>query len=108
MYKELFLERWKLLEKENNLNLEKEDGEVTSTAFLKEDVFDKFFISPELLVGYYEWRESGNLNGKIEDAFDLFMEEYDGWTNEAKNMASQAKEIFEENVKTYNQEIGDY
>lgn len=55
-YQKLFLQRWKELE--NEIELEKEDGE---TSFLEKDIFFKFFTSPELLVGYYVWRESGNL-----------------------------------------------
>ena len=41
MYKQSFLDRWKELE--NELILEREDGETT---FLEEEVFHKFFISP--------------------------------------------------------------
>ena len=63
-YQKLFLQRWKELE--NEIELEKEDGE---TSFLEKDIFFKFFTSPELLVGYYVWRESGNL----EYAYELFM-----------------------------------
>lgn len=64
-YQKLFLQRWKELE--NEIELEKEDGE---TSFLEKDIFFKFFTSPELLVGYYVWRESGNL----EYAYELFMD----------------------------------
>lgn len=49
-YQKLFLQRWKELE--NEIELEKEDGE---TSFLEKDIFFKFFTSPELLVGYYVW-----------------------------------------------------
>ena len=55
-YQKLFLQRWKELE--NEIELEKEDGE---TSFLEKDIFFKLFTSPELLVVYYVWRESGNL-----------------------------------------------
>ena len=72
-YQKLFLQRWKELE--NEIELEKEDGE---TSFLEKDIFFKFFTSPELLVGYYVWRESGNL----EYAYELFMDEYDDWVDD--------------------------
>lgn len=87
MYKQLFLDRWKELE--NEMILEREDGETT---FLEEDVFHKFFISPELLVGFYEWRDGGN----ISSAYEFFMSEYDGWTDDCKDIAAKAKDIFEE------------
>lgn len=40
-YQKLFLQRWKELE--NEIELEKEDGE---TSFLEKDIFFKFFTSP--------------------------------------------------------------
>ena len=64
-YKQLFLDRWKELE--NQIQLERdEDGEIISTSFLKNHVFYKFFTSPELLVGYYLWRG----NGLVKDGGD--------------------------------------
>ena len=72
--------------------LEKEDGE---TSFLEKDIFFKFFTSPELLVGYYVWRESGNL----EYAYELFMDEYDDWVDDCKDIAFKAKAVFEEHIK---------
>ena len=92
MYKELFLKRWK--EMEGEIVLEREDGETT---FLEKDVFSKFFTSPELLVGFYEWR-GGYTSSTIAGAYDLFMEEYDGWIDECKGIAAQAKEIFEKEI----------
>lgn len=89
MYKELFLKRWK--EMEDSIVLEKEDGETT---FLEKDVFPKFFTSPELLVGFYIWRGAYG----IKDGYYLFMEEYDGWIDDCKEIASQAKEIFEREI----------
>lgn len=89
-YQKLFLQRWKELE--NEIELEKEDGE---TSFLEKDIFFKFFTSPELLVGYYVWRESGNL----EYAYELFMDEYDDWVNDCKDIAFKAKAVFEEHIK---------
>lgn len=85
--KEMFLNRWKIMEKE--IILEK-DGETT---FLENDVFDKFFINPELLVGYYIWR-----CGDIEDAYYLFLEEYDGWKEDCKVIAKETKDIFEKEL----------
>ena len=89
MYIELFLKRWK--EMESKIVLEREDGETT---FLENDVFHEFFISPELLVGFYEWRSGYGMD----DAYDLFMEEYDGWVEDCKGIAVQAKEIFEKEI----------
>ena len=89
MYKELFLKRWK--EMEGEIVLEREDGETT---FLENGVFHEFFISPELLVGCYEWRSGYGMD----DAYDLFMEEYDGWVDDCKGIAAQAKEIFEKEI----------
>lgn len=51
------------------------------------DIFFKFSISPELLVGYYVWRESGNL----EYAYELFMDEYDDWLMTAKILRLKQK-----------------
>ena len=70
-YQKLFLQRWK--------ELEKEDGE---TSFLEKDIFFKFFTSPEILVVYYVWRESGNL----ECAYELFMDEYDDWVDDCNKI----------------------
>lgn len=89
IYRELFLKRWKELE--NQIVLEKEDGETT---FLEKDVFPQFFISPELLVGFYVWREGYSSDG-LQGAYELFIEEYDGWIDECKEIAAQAKDIFE-------------
>ena len=86
--KDMFLDRWKVMEKE--IVLEREDGETT---FLENDVFDKFFINPELLVGYYIWR-----CGDIEDGYDLFLEEYDGWKEDFKVIAKETKDIFEKEL----------
>lgn len=86
MYKELFINRWKEMEK--SIVLEREDGETT---FLEKEVFHKFFISPELLVGFYIWRSGYGIN----DGYELFMDEYDGWTDDCKEIALKAKEIFE-------------
>lgn len=85
--KEMFLNRWKIMEKE--IVLEK-DGETT---FLKNDVFDKFFINPELLVGYYIWR-----TGNVKYGYDLFLEEYDGWKEDCKKIAKESREIFEKEL----------
>ena len=67
--------------------------EIISTSFLNKDVFHKFFISPELLVGYYLWRGNGLANdgGDAEYYFEL---EYDGWTDDCKDIVSKAKIIF--------------
>ena len=89
MYKDLFINRWKEMEK--SIILEREDGETT---FLENDVFHEFFISPELLVGFYEWRSGYGMD----DAYGLFMEEYDGWVDDCKGIAAQAKEIFEKEI----------
>lgn len=89
MYKELFINRWKEMGK--TIVLEREDGETT---FLAKEVFHKFFISPELLVGFYEWRSGYG----IKDGYDLFMEEYDGWADDCKEIALKAKEIFEREI----------
>lgn len=88
MYKELFLKRCE--EMKNSLVLERDDGETT---FFEKNVFHKFFISPELLVGFYEWR--GGYTSVLNGAYDLFMEEYEGWADDCKEIAKQAKEIFE-------------
>lgn len=85
--KEMFLNRWKIMEKE--IVLEK-DGETT---FLKNDVFDKFFINPELLVGYYIWR-----TGNVKYGYDLFLEEYDGWKEDCKKIVKESREIFEKEL----------
>lgn len=96
-YKQLFLDRWKELG--DNLNVEKdEDGEIVSTSFLKRDVFHKFFISPELLVGYYLWRGNG-LEKDGGDAEYYFELEYNGWTDDCKDIVSKAKIIFEKMMK---------
>lgn len=90
-YRQLFLDRWKELK--NVIHLEKdEDGEIISTSFLNKDVFHKFFISPELLVGYYLWRGNGLAKdgGDAEYYFEL---EYDGWTDDCKDIVSKAKII---------------
>ena len=86
MYKDLFINRWK--EMKQYLLLEREDGETT---FLEKEVFHKFFISPELLVGFYIWRSGYGIN----DGYKLFMEEYDGWIDDCKEIALKAKKIFE-------------
>ena len=94
-YKQLFLNRWKELE--SVIHLEKdEDGEVISTSFLNKNVFYKFFTSPELLVGYYLWRGNGLAKdgGDAEYYFDL---EYDGWTDDCKDIVAKAKLIFQHN-----------
>ena len=92
MYKDLFINRWK--EMKQYLLLEREDGETT---FLEKEVFHKFFISPELLVGFYIWRAgyTGNDKHDFSEAYDLFMEEYNGWSEDCKEIAEKAKEIFE-------------
>ena len=92
MYKDLFINRWK--EMKQYLLLEREDGETT---FLEKEVFHKFFISPELLVGFYIWRSgyTGNDKHDFSEAYDLFMEEYNGWNEDCKEIAEKAKEIFE-------------
>ena len=95
--RQLFLDRWKKLE--NVIHLEKdEDGEIISTSFLKKDVFHEFFISPELLVGYYLWRGNGLIKdgGDAEYYFEL---EYDGWVDDCKDIAYKAKIIFDELMK---------
>lgn len=96
-YKQLFLDRWKELE--NQIQLERdEDGEIISTSFLKNHVFYKFFTSPELLVGYYLWR----CNGLVKDGGDAdyyFELEYDGWSEDCKDIVSKAKNIFEQLIK---------
>ena len=89
MYKDLFINRWKEMEK--SIILEREDGETT---FLEKEVFHKFFISPELLVGFYIWRSGYGIN----DGYELFMEEYDGWTDDCKEIALKAKKIFEREI----------
>ena len=86
MYKDLFINRWKEMEK--SIILESEDGETT---FLENEVFHKFFISPELLVGFYIWRGGYGIN----DGYELFMEEYNGWSEDCKEIALKAKKIFE-------------
>ena len=86
MYKDLFINRWK--EMEESIILEREDGETT---FLEKEVFHKFFISPELLVDFYIWRSGYGIN----DGYELFMEEYDGWIDDCKEIALKAKKIFE-------------
>ena len=99
-YRQLFLDRWKELE--NIIHLEKdEDGEIISTSFLNKDVFHKFFISPELLVGYYLWRGNGLANdgGDAEYYFEL---EYDGWTDDCKDIVSKAKIIFKNQMNRWN------
>lgn len=95
MYKELFINRWDEMKK--SLVLERADGETT---FLENDVFHKFFISPELLVGFYIWRAgyTGNDKHDFSEAYDLFMEEYDGWADDCKEIASRAKGIFEREI----------
>lgn len=87
--KEMFLNRWKIMEKE--IVLEREDGETT---FLENDVFHKFFINPELLVGYYIWR----CDDDVEYGYSLFLEEYDGWVEDCKEIAKQSREIFEKEL----------
>lgn len=95
VYKQLFLNRWKELE--NEIVLEREDGETT---FLEEDVFHKFFISPELLVGFYEWRANGEGNyNNIGWAYDLFMDEYNGWKDDCKDIVLRAETIFKRLMK---------
>lgn len=96
IYKQLFLDRWKELN--NQINLERdEDGEIISTSFLKEDVFHKFFSSPELLVGYYLWRGNGSVKdgGDAEYYFEL---EYDNWADDCKEIVQKAKNIFETQI----------
>lgn len=91
MYK-MFMQRWR--EMEESIVLERADGETT---FLENDVFHKFFISPELLIGFYIWRVgyTGNDKYDFSEAYDLFMEEYNGWNEDCKEIAEKAKEIFE-------------
>lgn len=86
--KEVFFNRWEIMEKE--IVLERDDGETT---FLENNVFYKFFINPELLVGYYIWRCND-----VEDGYSLFLEEYDGWVEDCKVLAKQSKEIFEKEI----------
>lgn len=91
MYK-MFMQRWR--EMEESIVLERADGETT---FLENDVFHKFFVSPELLIGFYIWRVGYTENDKYDfsEAYDLFMEEYNGWSEDCKEIAEKAKEIFE-------------
>lgn len=56
-YQKLFLQRWKELE--NEIELEKED----------------------------------------EYAYELFMDEYDDWVDDCKDIAFKAKAVFEEHIK---------
>lgn len=103
MYKQLFLDRWKELK--NQINLDKdEDGEIISTSFLKEDIFHKFFSSPELLVGYYIWRGNGlkKDGGNAEYYFDL---EYDGWADDCKDIVSKARDIFKKIAESEEKKI---
>lgn len=64
---------------------------MTKQAFWKKTSFSNF----SLQVGYYVWRESGNL----ECAYELFMDEYDDWVDDCKDIAFKAKTIFEEHIK---------
>lgn len=80
-YLNLFKERWNELE--HDLPLEDEEG---NHNLLDKDIFPKFFTSPELLVGFYIWRDL---------FYEDFMDEYDGWIDECKDIAIKAKEIFE-------------
>lgn len=93
-YEKMFLDRWETMK--NQPVLVDENGD---TKFLQNDVFDKFFINPELLVGYYIWR-----GGNVKYAYDIFLEEYDGWQADCKEIAKETKNIFEKeifNIKEY-------
>lgn len=81
-YLELFYRRWD--EMESKLPLEDKDG---SHHLLDKDIFHKFFVNPEILVGFYMWRDF---------SYEEFMEEYDGWADDCKEIAAKAKEIFEQ------------
>lgn len=86
--KEMFLNRWKAME--NQIVLVDENGD---TRFMQSDIFDKFFITPELLVGYYIWRCND-----VEDGYSLFIEEYNGWVEDCKAIVKTAKNIFEKEI----------
>lgn len=86
--KDMFLDRWETMKTQLVLVDENED-----TRFLQNDVFDKFFINPELLVGYYIWRCND-----IEDGYRLFLEEYGGWVEDCKKIAKDAKNVFEKEI----------
>lgn len=60
-------------------------------------MFHKFFISPELLVGYYLWR--GNGLAKDDDAEYYFELEYYGWTDDCKDIVSKAKIILKNQMR---------
>lgn len=87
-YEKMFLDRWKMMK--NQLVLVDENGD---ERFLQNDVFYKFFINAELLVGYYIWRFNG-----VEDGYDLFLDEYDGWVENCKEIAKDAKNVFEKEI----------
>lgn len=87
-YEKMFLDRWKMMK--NQLVLVDENG---NERFLQNDVFYKFFINAELLVGYYIWRFND-----VEDGYDLFLDEYDGWVEDCKEIVKDAKNIFEKEI----------
>lgn len=79
-----------------------EDGD--DSIFLSNNVFHTFFTEPGILVGYYVWRTHG-VGNNIVDAWMLFMDEYDGWADDCKRIAQNAKTIFEEELRSIKDEL---
>ena len=89
-YKKLFLAKCMELEfknvfKERHMN-ELENGGVGF--FLEKNIFEKLFTSSNILAGYFIWREGVN-------AYNYFMEIYEGWDEDVKGIVEQTKEILE-------------
>lgn len=52
------------------------------------EIFSQFFKNdPELLVGFFAWRNK--------DGYDDFMDVYEGWQDDYKELAAKAKDIYE-------------
>ena len=91
-YKDLFLESLKTV----NLTEEMVAND-DSYIWHNNAIFHKLFVKPEILVGFYIWRDG--------DGYDLFMDEFDGWSDDCKEIANEAKQIFEQRESSIQLEL---
>lgn len=92
----LFLATWKKLELESAFENVKiyEDGKLNSGVvfLLDEEVFEQMFTSPSILVGFFIWY-------KGLDAYNYFMEVYDGWDEKYKDLVEETKKLLKKYKK---------
>lgn len=86
----LFLATWKKKELEgafDNIKIYEDDKLNSGVVFLlDEEVFEQIFISPSILAGFFIWYKGSN-------AYDYFVETYDGWDNKYKDLVKGTKKL---------------